>query len=70
MGPRGFTGQPHELDIPFKLYDGDGELYYTGRMNMGALDEYGDSDPLYCFGMPNAGATTLKVKLNGTWQVV
>ena len=40
------------------MYDGDGELYYTGRL-YDLSGEYGEEAccaPLGDFGMPNAGA--------------
>ena len=45
----------------FKMYDGDGELYYTGRMitDEGKTEEayFG---PLDDYGMPNAGCTSIR----------
>jgi hypothetical protein len=71
-GPRTYEGpmDTTALPIPFKLYDDDGELYYTGRMNEAAMDEFGESDPLHCFGLPNAGAVTLKYREEGVWKVL
>ena len=45
----------------FKLYDDDGELYYSGEI-------YGDYDgfePLDDFGAPNDGCTAIKI--DGQW---
>ena len=60
-----------EVPIPFRLYDDDGELYYEGLMNEAAMDAFGDGrDPLYGFGMPNAGCTRLDYEENGSWKVL
>ena len=72
-GPSGYEGETgtDELPIPFKLYDDDGELYYTGRMNEAAMDCFGDGrDPLYGYGMPNAGAVRLDYKEDGSWRTL
>jgi hypothetical protein len=57
---------PHNCDpdlktnpTPFHMYDDDGHCYYAGML-------YGDFEglePLWDFGMPNAGCTS--VKING-----
>jgi hypothetical protein len=49
----------------FRLYDDDGELYYSGRY-LGELD-YGD--PLTDFGGPNAGCSYMKEYRNGEWEI-
>lgn len=41
---------------PFEMFDGDGELYYRGRLIGGTGFE-----PLDDWGTPNAGCTTIKV---------
>lgn len=56
--------------VKFKMYDDDGELYYDGR-----YIEENDSDemePLDCFGMPNAGCTSIKMKSakTGEWEYI
>lgn len=52
----------------FRLFDDDGELYYTGRI-VGELGD--DGDPLTDFGMPNAGCTYMSMKnAAGQWEVV
>lgn len=45
----------------FRIYDDDGELYYTGRMitDEGATNE-ACGGPLWDFGQPNAGATEIR----------
>lgn len=72
VGPRTYNGATDTTALPikFKLYDDDGELYYDGRMNEDAMAEFGEGDPLYCFGLPNAGATTLKYNEDGEWKVL
>lgn len=47
----------HEKGISFKIYDDDGELYYSGRY----WELSGDIDfgPLDDYGAPNAGATEI-----------
>lgn len=45
----------------FNMYDDDGELYYSGRM----ITDEGDTEeacygPLGDFGMPNAGAVSIR----------
>jgi hypothetical protein len=39
----------------FKMFDDDGEWYYTGRI----VGEYDGYEPLDDFGDPNAGATQI-----------
>jgi hypothetical protein len=52
--------------VPFRLYDDDGELCYSGRLhddddceNQSAALRYGESD---------VGATTIKVKRGNEWK--
>lgn len=40
---------------PFRMFDDDGELYYSGYAKPDA-----DFDPLNNFGMPNAGCTEIQ----------
>jgi hypothetical protein len=53
----------------FKMYDGDDELYYSGRI----IGDYSGFEPLDDYGMPNAGCTDIKllnpITLN-TWETV
>ena len=42
----------------FKMYDGDGELYYSGYI----VGDFSGFEPLDEFGMPNAGCTDIKLK--------
>jgi len=60
----GFSDDGTDDWIKFKMYDDDGELYYSGRMN-----RY-DFDPLDDYGMPNAGATALHYFQDGKWHVM
>lgn len=53
--------------IPFRMYDDDGQLYYSGLM----CDECGDpGNPLDDYGTPNAGAARLDWKnpKTGEWE--
>jgi hypothetical protein len=60
---RGFSDDESDEWTEFRMYDDDGELYYSGRMN-----QYVDGfEPLDDYGMPNAGATELRYLENGTW---
>lgn len=59
---------PPELNggapIRFKLYDDDGELYYSGICDPAALDEDESADSLYAclqWAMGDAGATDLRI---------
>lgn len=52
----------------FRMYDDDGELYYTGRILTGDVpgseDDFG---PLADFGTPNAGCTEIRYRAGGRW---
>lgn len=55
----------------FRMYDDDGELYYSGRI---LFDLFDDTDgyevefaPLDDFGMPNAGCTEIRYWQAGKW---
>jgi hypothetical protein len=50
----------------FRMYDDDGGLYYGGRI----VGEYDGFEPLDDFGMPNAGATEIKVRMGDKWVLV
>ena len=52
----------------FKMYDGDGELYYSGRI----IGEYDGFEPLDDYGTPNAGCTEIKLYNNKTreWETL
>lgn len=56
---------------PFKMYDDDGILYYSGRC--WSAEGWGDETlfgPLDDYGMPNAGAVTIKYRNpeTGKWE--
>lgn len=57
------TGHVH-ADVriyTFRMYDDDGELYYTGRMiTSGDPSEEACYGPLGDYGMPGAGATEIR----------
>ena len=70
-GPRNVTMSSEEIQKhpdaqQFRIYDDDGELYYTGFMVED--DSAEGEDPLTDFGEPNAGATRLDVKEGRGWQ--
>jgi len=56
--------------IPFKMYDDDGLIYYSGRF----WSEDGEPDfgPLDDYGTPNAGATEIRYPTgsNGKWETL
>lgn len=67
--------------VKFKMYDDDGELYYTGRIL--ALNDDGTEmsypecgeeffAPLDDFGMPNAGCTSIHYQnpTTGAWEAL
>lgn len=51
----------------FRLFDDDGELYYSGRV----IGEMADGDPLTDFGAPSEGCTYMSMKdKDGKWEIV
>jgi len=74
MGPKSISDETVKKlkngeGTAFKIYDGDGELYYEGRM----IENGGEEQlaPLDDYGTPNAGATALKKQdKNGEWVAV
>lgn len=52
--------------VAFRMKDDDGEVYYLGRIK-GTFQGY---EPLYDFGMPNAGCTSIELRENGSWKPV
>jgi hypothetical protein len=48
--------------IKFRMFDDDGELYYTGDLVGGTGFE-----PLDDFGRPNAGCTSISLFQKGQW---
>ena len=70
IGPR--TIKPETVEklkkgegTPFRMYDDDGELYYSGRLIGGC-----EFDPLDHYGTPNAGCTSIKIFSEGKWVTV
>lgn len=55
---------------PFKMRDGDGELYYTGRIVGADTDNEDGFAPLQDFGMPNAGCTGIEYKRGNSWEAL
>ena len=54
-----------KLEHQFRLYDGDGELYYEG------FSDAEDFRPLDEFGTPNSGATEIRYRPTaGTWTTL
>ena len=73
FGPSGITEELKNRLLAgegeeFKMYDCDGELYYSGRLIED--DDTQGFEPLDDFGMPNAGATDIhyKNKETGNWE--
>ena len=61
-----------ELTVKFRLYDGDDNLYYTGRMHPEDQTEDDAFAPLDDYGTPNAGCaymTVFNAKTN-KWEVL
>ncbi len=56
--------------VPFKMYDDDGTLYYSGRY-IGPMDETAFA-PLEDFGTPDSGATSIKYRNRdtGKWETL
>lgn len=50
----------------FKMFDDDGIWYYTGRI----VGDYDGFEPLYDFGMPNAGASNIEYMVDGLWRTL
>lgn len=66
-----------QLGHEFRIYDDDGELYYTGRLvtDPPADDPWELEDnvlfaPLDDYGTPGAGATEIRYKRNGRWETL
>lgn len=74
--PRRNGAQPQHLPAnvrKFRLYDDDGELYYTGRqafVDPAEADEDAEFGPLNDFGMPNDGAVRLDYWEDGEWKTL
>jgi hypothetical protein len=65
-GPRDATDEQialaHEKGTRFKIYDDDGELYYSGRFWSDGTNGDDDFGPLDDYGAPNAGATEIRYR--------
>ncbi len=70
MGPRDYKGDGSELKYRFRMYDDDGNLYYTGRCS--SWDDDDALGPLDNFGAPNAGAVRIDYQNPTTkqWEVL
>ena len=54
-----------ENEAQFRMFDDDGNLYYTGRI----WGDYDGFEPLDDFGMPNAGAVGIQYRNDeGKWE--
>jgi hypothetical protein len=74
-GPRDITPEIEaKLDAGeghvFRMYDDDGELYYTGRLVGDKDDEIEGFAPLNDFGTPNAGAVRIDYKEGRSWATL
>lgn len=70
IGPRGCELTEKELlkGHPFKMYDDDDQLYYTGFL-VGDKESEEGFDPLNDYGTPNAGCTKIFYKNEaGEWK--
>lgn len=56
-GPRGCDINLRTNPSVFHMYDDDDNCYYRGMI----YGEYEGHEPLYDFGMPNAGCTYIKI---------
>lgn len=73
LGPRNISAKledelEHGKGEQFRLYDDDGELYYSGRI-VGFYDGF---EPLYDYGQPNAGAVRIDYqnKEDNSWSTL
>lgn len=65
IGPRGCKLEAKDFaDHPqaqrFQMLDDDGNIYYTGLFIDTEDNEEGELQPLDCFGMPDAGCTSIE----------
>ena len=56
-GPRGSDPNLKTNPVRFSMYDDDDNCYYEGML----YGNYDGLEPLYDFGMPNAGCTYIKI---------
>jgi hypothetical protein len=75
--PEALVGRLHAGDgHPFRLYDDDGDLYYSGRIVFDpptSVTALGNAafGPLDDFGGPNAGCTEIRYRYpNGSWRAL
>jgi hypothetical protein len=59
VGPHDASEEITDNEAEFKIFDSDGELYYTGKL----FGEYEGFEPLDDYGRPNAGAS--EIHING-----
>jgi len=62
---------PHQQK--FKMYDDDGILYYDGIISYDdpeLMNSEIDFSPLDDFGTPNAGCTSIRYLINGSWEIL
>ena len=57
VGVSNGTASIKENPVRFSMYDDDDNCYYEGML----YGEYDGFEPLYDFGMPNAGCTYIKI---------
>lgn len=75
MGPRNISPNTEAMlkadkkcGLRFRMYDDDGELYFSGRLLFGADAEAEvEFSPLDDFGMPGAGCTEIRYLEHGKW---
>lgn len=75
IGPRDISPE-HQAALQrgtgraFRMYDDDGELYYSGRIVGENAIELGQDafGPLDDYGRPNAGCTEIRYMEGGKWQ--
>jgi len=76
LGPAGCKLAAEEIikkGEKFKMYDDDGELYYTGFFyDIDGQDCEAEFSPLDDFGTPNAGCVEIRYKNSktGTWDTL
>lgn len=61
---RHFDKVDFEMPFKFRMFDDDGNLYYEG------VASGKDLEPLYDYGMPNAGCTYIQFFEDGKWVTV
>ena len=69
IGPWDASHTPEDIaknGTAFRMYDDDGELYYSGRI----VGDFDGLEPLEDFGMPAAGCTEIRLFMDGKWRTV